>query len=233
MSSLPSATTRGVSTSLTCFDAPTARTARSRPKPSATSPISPTRSSRLSSTLRGESLISADERFEITRSRLHGHVAAVLGTPKKLGFDRGLASRRSQERDRAVAHIAARVLAPTPVDEGIGVDARHRVESHHEHAAAEGEGGRRGEPRKSSRGADESRKRRRSVGSMERLKQKKGSSASLSAASQASTRWRAATPGGGQKIPDSRGSGARWRLDQDRSISVRMSHQVATAGSSP
>jgi hypothetical protein len=50
--------------------------------------------------------------FTIERSRPHGHVAAVLGTLKKLGLDRLLASRRSPERDRAVALIAARVLAP-------------------------------------------------------------------------------------------------------------------------
>ncbi len=63
-------------------------------------------------TLRGEALVAADELFEIARSRPHGHVAAVLGTLKKLDLDRLLASRRSPERDRAVALIASRVLAP-------------------------------------------------------------------------------------------------------------------------
>ena len=62
--------------------------------------------------LRGEALLPADERFAVTRSRPHGHVAAVVGTIQKLGMDRLLASRRSAERDRAVALIAARVLAP-------------------------------------------------------------------------------------------------------------------------
>ena len=62
--------------------------------------------------LRGETLLPADERFTVTRSRPHGHVAAVVGTIKKLGVDRLLASRRTPERDRAVALIAARVLAP-------------------------------------------------------------------------------------------------------------------------
>jgi hypothetical protein len=62
--------------------------------------------------LRGETLVAPNEGFAIRRSRLHGHVAAVLGTLKKLGLDRRLAARRSPERDRAVALIAARVLAP-------------------------------------------------------------------------------------------------------------------------
>jgi transposase len=62
--------------------------------------------------LRGETLVPADDVFDIARSRPHGHVAAVLGTLKKLGLDRLLAARRSPERDRAVALIASRVLAP-------------------------------------------------------------------------------------------------------------------------
>jgi len=62
--------------------------------------------------LRGDTLVSADELFEIIRSRPHGHVAAVLGLIRKLGLDRLLAARRSPERDRTVALIASRVLAP-------------------------------------------------------------------------------------------------------------------------
>jgi transposase len=62
--------------------------------------------------LRGDALVPANELFDITRSRPHGHVAAVLGTLKKLGLDRLLAARRSPERDRAVALIASRMLAP-------------------------------------------------------------------------------------------------------------------------
>jgi hypothetical protein len=62
--------------------------------------------------LRGETLVPADEQFAIVHSRPHGHVAAVLGTIRKLGLDRLLAARRSSERDRVVALIAARVLAP-------------------------------------------------------------------------------------------------------------------------
>ena len=62
--------------------------------------------------LRGETLLPADELFDITRSRPHGHVAAVLGTVQKLGLDRLLTARRSPERDRVVALIVSRVLAP-------------------------------------------------------------------------------------------------------------------------
>ena len=62
--------------------------------------------------LRGETVVAPDDAFTIERSRPHGHVAAVLGTLKKLGVDRWLAARRSPERDRAVALIVSRVLAP-------------------------------------------------------------------------------------------------------------------------
>jgi len=62
--------------------------------------------------LRGETLLPASDAFQILRSRPHGHVAAVLATLRKLGLERILASRPSPQRDRCVALIAARVLAP-------------------------------------------------------------------------------------------------------------------------
>jgi Transposase DDE domain len=62
--------------------------------------------------LRDEPLVAPSEAFAIQRSRPHGHAAAVLGTLKKLGLDRLLAARRSPERDRVVALIVSRVLAP-------------------------------------------------------------------------------------------------------------------------
>ena len=62
--------------------------------------------------LRGDTVVAPDDAFTIERSRPHGHVAAVVGTIKKLGVDRLLASRRTPDRDRVVALIAARVLAP-------------------------------------------------------------------------------------------------------------------------
>jgi len=67
---------------------------------------------RLRRVLRGEALVAPQDAFTIERSRPHGHVAAVLGILKKLGLDRLLATRRSPERDRVLALIVARVIAP-------------------------------------------------------------------------------------------------------------------------
>jgi hypothetical protein len=62
--------------------------------------------------LRDEAVLAAEDAFEIIRTRPHGHVAAVLGTLRRLGLDRLIAAKRSPERDRGVAMICARVLAP-------------------------------------------------------------------------------------------------------------------------
>ena len=62
--------------------------------------------------LRGGAAVDPDEGFEVLRSRPHGHVAAVLGTVRKTGLDRLLAPRPSPERERAIAMICARILAP-------------------------------------------------------------------------------------------------------------------------
>ena len=62
--------------------------------------------------LKNEPLVGRDEAFHIVRARPHGHVAAVLGTLKRLRLERLIAPRRSPERDRAVAMIVARVLRP-------------------------------------------------------------------------------------------------------------------------
>ena len=48
----------------------------------------------------------------VERSWAHGHVAAVLGTCRQLGFERILHRRRSRQRDLALAAVVARVLAP-------------------------------------------------------------------------------------------------------------------------
>jgi len=50
--------------------------------------------------------------FETLRSRPHGHVQAVRVAMQRLGFERLLSSRRSAERDRVCAMVAARILAP-------------------------------------------------------------------------------------------------------------------------
>ena len=51
--------------------------------------------------------------FDIIRSRPHGHVAAVLGTVRKLRLDRLIASAASPDRERVIALIVARILAPS------------------------------------------------------------------------------------------------------------------------
>jgi len=63
--------------------------------------------------LAGETLVSAEEQLTIERSLPHGAVAAVVGMIKKLKVDSLMASRRSPERNRAVALVAARVLEPS------------------------------------------------------------------------------------------------------------------------
>jgi len=62
--------------------------------------------------LKGERLLSADDALEVERSLPHGHVAAVLGTARKLGLEDLLATRPSRERRLALALILARLIAP-------------------------------------------------------------------------------------------------------------------------
>ena len=62
--------------------------------------------------LKGETLVSAQEAFRITRSVPHGHVEAVLGTIGKLGLDTLIASKGSRQRDLVLAMIVQRILAP-------------------------------------------------------------------------------------------------------------------------
>ncbi len=50
--------------------------------------------------------------FTISRSRPHGHVAAVVGTLRHLGLESLLASQRSRRRDLCAAMIVARILEP-------------------------------------------------------------------------------------------------------------------------
>jgi hypothetical protein len=53
-----------------------------------------------------------DEAFEITRSLPHGHVAAVLGTARRLGLEELIDPMPSRHRDLVVAMAAAQVIAP-------------------------------------------------------------------------------------------------------------------------
>ena len=62
--------------------------------------------------LKNEPLVSRDDAFDITRSLPHGHVAAVLGTLHKLRLERTIAGAASPERNRVLALITARILAP-------------------------------------------------------------------------------------------------------------------------
>ena len=62
--------------------------------------------------LQGHSLVPAEAAFEVTSSRAHGHVDAVCVAMSRLGMAPLLGSRPSPERDRVLAMIAARILAP-------------------------------------------------------------------------------------------------------------------------
>jgi Transposase DDE domain len=62
--------------------------------------------------LHGEALMAPGEAFEIIRSLPHGHVAAVLGTVRRLGMETLLASRKSRVRALVIAMLVARVIAP-------------------------------------------------------------------------------------------------------------------------
>lgn len=52
------------------------------------------------------------EAFRVERTRPHGHVAAMLGTVRRLGVDTLIAARWSRERDLVVAMVVARILDP-------------------------------------------------------------------------------------------------------------------------
>ena len=62
--------------------------------------------------LAGEVLVPAGEALTIEQSRLHGHVAAVVGTARKLGLEVLVDERPSRQRDLVLAMVAARVLQP-------------------------------------------------------------------------------------------------------------------------
>jgi transposase len=62
--------------------------------------------------LKGEKLVSAEESVRVERSVPYGHVAAVLGMLRRLRLDQVLGTKRSPERDRVLAMVVARVLAP-------------------------------------------------------------------------------------------------------------------------
>ena len=60
--------------------------------------------------LKGEELVPAGKAFHIEQSLPHGHVEAILGTLRKIGLERIIASRRSRERDLVIAMIVEQIL---------------------------------------------------------------------------------------------------------------------------
>ena len=54
-----------------------------------------------------------EEAFEVSRSLPHGHVAAVVGTMRKLGLGRLINAKSTREQQLCLAMIAARILHPS------------------------------------------------------------------------------------------------------------------------
>jgi transposase len=64
--------------------------------------------------LRGGTVIPAGhDAFTVTRTLPHGHVAAALGTARKIGLDRILGPDGNRCRDLVLALLVGRILAPT------------------------------------------------------------------------------------------------------------------------
>ena len=72
----------------------------------------PARIEALRQLLKGNVDLGEAQQFEITRSKPHGHAAAVLGTLRKVGLERIIHSRQRRERDLVVAMIVARIVEP-------------------------------------------------------------------------------------------------------------------------
>jgi len=62
--------------------------------------------------LAGEVLVPVGEALRIERSLPHGHVAAVVGSARKLGLAELVDEQPSRQRDLVLAMVAGRVLAP-------------------------------------------------------------------------------------------------------------------------
>jgi Transposase DDE domain len=62
--------------------------------------------------LAGETLVPAGEALRVERSLPHGHVAAVLGTARRLGLERLLGREPSRERGFCLALVCQRLLRP-------------------------------------------------------------------------------------------------------------------------
>jgi len=62
--------------------------------------------------LKNEPLVGRDDAFDIVRSLPHGHVAAVLGTLRKIGLEKLIDPKPSPRRNQVLAMIVARILEP-------------------------------------------------------------------------------------------------------------------------
>ena len=62
--------------------------------------------------LAGDPLAGKDDDFEILRTLPHGHVAAVLGTLRKIGLDRMISAKPCREECLVVAMIVLRLISP-------------------------------------------------------------------------------------------------------------------------
>jgi transposase len=62
--------------------------------------------------LKGETMVSSTDAFEIVSSFHHGHCDAVMRAMRCLGFDELISSTRSRERSLILGMIAARIIEP-------------------------------------------------------------------------------------------------------------------------
>ncbi len=62
--------------------------------------------------LAGEQFVPANDSLTITRSWPHGHVAAILGTARKLGLEALLERQPARQRELVLAMLVGRVLQP-------------------------------------------------------------------------------------------------------------------------
>src|ERR1700754_1876864 len=63
--------------------------------------------------LRGGTVVAPErEAFTVVRSLPHGHIAAAIGTARKIGLDRILVPDFNRCRDHVLAMITARILDP-------------------------------------------------------------------------------------------------------------------------
>ena len=63
--------------------------------------------------LRDETLVAVGEGFQIVRSLPHGHVAAALGTLRRVELDKLIASKPNAKRQLVLAMIVARMIEPS------------------------------------------------------------------------------------------------------------------------